>query len=194
MSWYTRGSTVTSNSGDQSGQPHPDRRPGRPARLRLSDRTVVAVVQELGHGLPRDLQPVQDRLLFGQTTGQLLDPGPQFMVESEIAERIAARRAELDELEEQLVKQLAQVRAERDELAVAERVWQRMAEQLAAETKASAPPTAQVAGRPVLMVPHREGGMDETVLPPEYQKVLAIVRDGAGQWRPGRSARRWGWR
>jgi hypothetical protein len=53
------------------------------------------------------------------------------MVKSEIAERIAARRAELDELEEQLVKQLDQVRAERDELAVAERVWQRMAEQLA---------------------------------------------------------------
>lgn len=32
------------------------------------------------------------------------------MVESVIAERIAARRAELDELEEQLVKQLDQVR------------------------------------------------------------------------------------
>lgn len=55
-----------------------------------------------------------------------------FMVESVIAERIAARRAELDELEEQLVKQLDQVRDERDELAVAERVWRRMAERFAA--------------------------------------------------------------
>ncbi|MEU6018295.1 hypothetical protein ABZ826_31000 [Streptomyces sp. NPDC047515] len=44
------------------------------------------------------------------------------MVKSEIAERIAARRAELDELEEQLAKQLDQARAERDELAIAERV------------------------------------------------------------------------
>jgi hypothetical protein len=43
------------------------------------------------------------------------------MVESGIAERIAARRAELDELEDQLAQQLEEVRAERDELAVAER-------------------------------------------------------------------------
>ncbi|WP_251017884.1 transposase family protein [Streptomyces sp. ISL-1] len=74
------------------------------------------------------------------------------MVESGIAERIAAGRAELDELEDQLAKQLEEVRAERDELAVAERVWHRMAEQLAAE-KAVVPPTTQVAGRAVLLVP-----------------------------------------
>ncbi|MET7551262.1 hypothetical protein ABZS95_37715 [Streptomyces sp. NPDC005479] len=86
------------------------------------------------------------------------------MVESVIAERIAARRAELDELEEQLVKQLDQVRDERDELAVAERVWRRMAERFAGERVAAAPATVQVAGRAVLLVPHREGG----VLPPEY--------------------------
>ncbi|WP_167458970.1 MULTISPECIES: hypothetical protein [Streptomyces] len=47
------------------------------------------------------------------------------MMDPEVSERIAARRAELDGLEEQLVKQLSEVRAERDELAVAERVWQR---------------------------------------------------------------------
>jgi hypothetical protein len=103
-------------------------------------------------------------------------PTIRFMVESEIAERIAARRAELDELEDKLVKQLDQVRAERDELAVAERVWQRMAEQLAAETAAAAQPTAQVAGRPVLLVPHRGPGVAEDALPPEYQKILAVVR------------------
>jgi hypothetical protein len=83
------------------------------------------------------------------------------MMESEIAERIAARRTELDELEDQLAKQLDQVRVERDELAVAERVWHRMAEQLASETTAAEPPaapTAQVAGRPVFLVPHRKSG------------------------------------
>ncbi|WP_405540731.1 hypothetical protein [Streptomyces antimycoticus] len=42
------------------------------------------------------------------------------MLDTELLERITARRAELDELEEQLVKQVAEVRAERDELAVAE--------------------------------------------------------------------------
>lgn len=98
------------------------------------------------------------------------------MVESEIAARIAARRAELDELEEQLAKQLAEVQAERDELAVAERVVHRMAEQLVGEHAAAAPVTAQVAGRSVLLVPHREGGMAETALPPEYQRILAVVR------------------
>jgi hypothetical protein len=97
------------------------------------------------------------------------------MVESEIAERIAVRRAELDELEEQLAKQLAEVRAERDELAVAERVWQRMAEQLAAETAAAEPATAQVAGRAVLLVPHRGPGVGENALPPEYQRIFTIV-------------------
>jgi len=44
------------------------------------------------------------------------------MVESGIAERIAARRAELDELEDQLAKQLEEVRAEHDALAVTEHV------------------------------------------------------------------------
>jgi len=68
------------------------------------------------------------------------------------------------------------VRAERDELAVAERVWHRMAEQLADEQAAAAPVAARVAGRSVLLVPHREGGMAETALPPEYQRILAVVR------------------
>ncbi|MGQ4419338.1 hypothetical protein ACN6LA_006628 [Streptomyces sp. SAS_269] len=55
------------------------------------------------------------------------------MMDPEVLERIAGRCAELDGLEEQLVKQLAEVPAERDELAVAERVWQRMSEQVAEE-------------------------------------------------------------
>ncbi|MFI9367058.1 hypothetical protein ACIG5E_39415 [Kitasatospora sp. NPDC053057] len=102
------------------------------------------------------------------------------MVESEIAERVAARRTELDELEEQLVKQLEQVRAERDELAVAERVWKRMAERFAAEQAAAEPESAQVAGRAVLLVPHRGPGVDQDALPPDYQRILAIVRGAGG--------------
>ncbi|WP_338106104.1 hypothetical protein [Streptomyces coelicoflavus] len=52
---------------------------------------------------------------------------------------MTARRAELDGLEEQLARQPAEVRAERDELAVAEKVLERMSEQLAEERAASAP-------------------------------------------------------
>ena len=64
-------------------------------------------------------------------------------------ERIAAHGAELDVLEEQLVKQLAGVRGERDELVVAERVVQRISEQGFGEylSLAPAPPEAQVGGR-----------------------------------------------
>ncbi|RMB80163.1 hypothetical protein [Streptomyces shenzhenensis] len=50
-----------------------------------------------------------------------------------LLERITARCAELDELEEQLANQLVEVRAERDELAVAEKVLERMSEQLACD-------------------------------------------------------------
>ncbi|MFG2661671.1 hypothetical protein [Streptomyces sp. NPDC048425] len=46
------------------------------------------------------------------------------MTDPEVLERIAARRAELDGLEEQLAKQLSEVR--RNELAEAERVLQRI--------------------------------------------------------------------
>jgi hypothetical protein len=117
------------------------------------------------------------------------------MVESEIAERIAVRRAELDKLEDQLVKQLAEVRAERDELAVAERVWQRMADLLAAETAAAELATAQVAGRAVLLVPHREPGVGEDALCRRSTSASSrsCARPGR-RWRPSRSARCWGFR
>ena len=105
----------------------------------------------------------------------------RFMVESEIAGWVAARRAELDEQEEQLVKQLEQVRAERDELAVAERVWHRITEQLLAETVTAESATAQVAGRAVLLVPHRGPGVEQDALPP----VPEDPRDRAGRGRSG---------
>ncbi|MEU5083080.1 MULTISPECIES: hypothetical protein, partial [Streptomyces] len=95
-------------------------------------------------------------------------------------ERITARRVELDELEEQLNKQLAEVRAEHDELAAAERVLERMSEQLAEERAALAPMPGQVGGRAVMMIPHRAPDVEETMLPPDYQRILSVVRQAAG--------------
>ncbi|MGW6404709.1 hypothetical protein [Streptomyces sp. NPDC055134] len=101
-----------------------------------------------------------------------MDPG--------LLERITARRAELDELEEQLAKPLTEVRAERDELAVAERVLERMSEQLADERASAAPTPGQVGGRAVMLSPHRTPDAEETMLPPDYQRILAAVRQAAG--------------
>ncbi|MGW5446860.1 hypothetical protein [Streptomyces asiaticus] len=101
-------------------------------------------------------------------------------MDPELLERITARRAELDELEEQLAKQLADVRAERDELAVAERVLERMSEQLADVRASVAPAPGQVGGRAVMLIPHRTSDVEETTLPPGYQRILAAVRLAAG--------------
>ncbi|MFH9118386.1 hypothetical protein [Streptomyces globisporus] len=102
------------------------------------------------------------------------------MLDPELLERITARRAELDELEEQLANQLAEVRAERDELAVAERVLERMTGQLAAERASAGPVPGQVGGRAVMLIPHRESGVEEDSLPWDYQRILAAVRHAAG--------------
>ncbi len=94
-------------------------------------------------------------------------------------DKIAARRAELDALAEQLARQLEEVRAEAEELAVAEKVLRRLEEQVAAEPVVAAP--GHVAGRTVLLVPHRERGLDESALPVEYRRVWQVVwqADGA---------------
>ncbi|MFE2037630.1 hypothetical protein ACFXBB_31145 [Streptomyces scopuliridis] len=68
---------------------------------------------------------------------------------------------------------------ELEELAVAERVARRMVEQLCAEMEREATPAqaaGQVAGRAVLLVPQRERGMDEVVLPEDYQRITDVVR------------------
>lgn len=101
-------------------------------------------------------------------------------MDPELLERITARRAELDELEEQLAEQLAEVRAERDELAVAERVLGRVSEQLADERASTAPAPGQVGGRAVMLIPHRAPDVEENMLPPDYQRILAVVRQAAG--------------
>ncbi|MFE7524080.1 hypothetical protein [Streptomyces halstedii] len=101
------------------------------------------------------------------------------MLDPELLERITARRADLDEFEERLAKQLAEVRAERDEVAVAEWLLERMSEQLADEQASSAPAPGQVGGRTVMLIPHRTSGAEIT-LPPDYQRILAVVRRAAG--------------
>ena len=96
-----------------------------------------------------------------------------------LVERIAARRVELDVLEEELVKRLADVPVERDELLVAERVVQRISEQEYLSL-APAPPEAQVGGRSVLLIPARAAGVGADALPPDYQRILTIVGDAGG--------------
>ncbi|MFI6493285.1 hypothetical protein [Streptomyces sp. NPDC050564] len=75
------------------------------------------------------------------------------MPDPELLERIAARRTARGELEEQLAQQLAEVRGERDELALAERVLERMSKQLAHERVPAAPTAGQVGGLAVMPVP-----------------------------------------
>lgn len=68
-------------------------------------------------------------------------------------------------------------------LAVAERVAHRPTEQLHAETEGEATPTqaaGQVADRAVLLVPQRERGTDEAVLPEDYQRIMEVVRRADG--------------
>ncbi|MEU9454476.1 hypothetical protein [Streptomyces sp. NPDC048277] len=98
-------------------------------------------------------------------------------MDPERLEQITARRAELDELEEQLAKQLAEVR---DELVVAERVLERVSEQISDERALVASAPGQVGSRAVMLLPHRTPDMEENMLPPDYQRILAAVRQAAG--------------
>ncbi|WP_244189839.1 hypothetical protein [Streptomyces incarnatus] len=93
-------------------------------------------------------------------------------MDPELLERIIARRAELDELEEQPAKQLAEVRAERDELAVAERVLERVSGQLADERASAALMPGQVGGRHGDgLLPYRELDVEKTMLLPDYERI-----------------------
>ena len=93
---------------------------------------------------------------------------------------ITARRRELDVLAEELTKRLQEVQVERDELAIAERVLNRLAEEVQADAEAVAPVSAKVAGRAVLLIPHRSDTADEGALPGAYRKILTIVREADG--------------
>lgn len=98
-------------------------------------------------------------------------------------ERITVRRSELDALAEELTKRLQEVEGEREELGIAERVLRRLAEQDRADTEAAgvvAPMKARVAGRAVLLIPHRGETGDEAALPGDYRRILSIVRAVGG--------------
>jgi hypothetical protein len=55
-----------------------------------------------------------------------------------------------------------------------------MSEQLADERAASALVPGQVGDRPVMLIPSRTAGVEESALPPDYQRILAAVRQAAG--------------
>jgi hypothetical protein len=66
---------------------------------------------------------------------------------------------------------------------IAERVLNRLAEQDRAAVEAAAavvPAPARVAGRAVLLIPHRSENPDEAALPADYRQILAIVRAADG--------------
>ncbi|MEU5108437.1 hypothetical protein AB0H07_40315 [Streptomyces sp. NPDC021354] len=55
-----------------------------------------------------------------------------------------------------------------------------MSEQLAGERASAAPMPGQVGGQAVMLIPHRTSGLEEATLPPDYQRILAAVRQAAG--------------
>ncbi|GHH79294.1 hypothetical protein GCM10018793_31720 [Streptomyces sulfonofaciens] len=93
-------------------------------------------------------------------------------------QRITARHSELDALAEELGKH-SRRQAERHELAVAERSVEPPGRSGPARCRAVAPASAKVAGRAVLLIPHRSDAADEGG-PGDYRKVLAIVREADG--------------
>ncbi|MFE9360374.1 hypothetical protein ACFYPB_40760 [Streptomyces olivaceoviridis] len=93
-------------------------------------------------------------------------------------ERITDRRGELDVFVEELTRQLHEAQVEREELQVAERVLNRLAEQDRAA--AASPSPVRVAGQAVLLIPHRGENPDEAALPEDYRKILDIVRNADG--------------
>jgi hypothetical protein len=106
-------------------------------------------------------------------------------------ERIAARGSELDALAEELAKRLQEVEAEREELAIAERVLHRLAEQgriEAAAAVAATPVKAQVAGRAVLLIPHRGETPDETRCPVTTARSCRSCGPPMVRCRSGRGA------
>ncbi|MER5921385.1 hypothetical protein [Streptomyces mirabilis] len=102
------------------------------------------------------------------------------MTDPAVLKRIATRRSELDGLEEQLAMHLEKAHAERDELAVAEKVPARLSEKVAAVQASTAPVSAQVGERGAPPVPHRAPGVDKGALPPAYLRILAVVQEAAG--------------
>jgi len=98
------------------------------------------------------------------------------MLDPELLERITARRLELDELEDQL----AEVRAERDELAVAERVLERMTGQLAEERSSARPMPGQVGKQVQADLAGRSGETEPGHLGRHREQLREHVRRDGG--------------
>ncbi|MCX4632248.1 hypothetical protein [Streptomyces sp. NBC_01443] len=77
-------------------------------------------------------------------------------------------------------EELAEVRAERDELPGAERVFERTSDQLAHARASAAQAPGQAGGRAVMLIPHRAPDLEEATLPPDSPRILAAVRQAAG--------------
>ncbi|MFJ9344350.1 hypothetical protein ACIRP0_34480 [Streptomyces sp. NPDC101733] len=102
------------------------------------------------------------------------------MLDPELLERITARRAELDELEEQLAKR-----------PVAERAFERMTGQLAEERASAGPVPGQVGGRAVMLIPHRHAASRSTAMarPSVLMPMSAVPSGMALSARAGRGRR-----
>lgn len=85
------------------------------------------------------------------------------------------------------------MQVEREELTSAKRVLNHLAEQAQADVEAVAPVLAKVAGRAVLLIPHRSDAADGAALPGDYRKILAIVRESDGPLPVRRLASGWAW-
>ncbi len=101
-------------------------------------------------------------------------------MDPEVSERIVARRAEPDGLEEQLVKRLSEVRAEPDELAVADRVWQRMSERVAEERAGAGARWRRWRAGRCNWFPIVHQGWLSPCRPTEYQRILSAMWQAAG--------------
>ncbi|MFJ8828313.1 hypothetical protein ACIREE_42215 [Streptomyces sp. NPDC102467] len=55
-----------------------------------------------------------------------------------------------------------------------------MSEQFTDERASAVSAHGQVGGRAVMLIPHRVPDMEENMLPPDHQRILAVVRQAAG--------------
>jgi hypothetical protein len=105
--------------------------------------------------------------------------------------RITARRSELDALAEELTKQLQETQTGREELLIAERVLNRLAEQERVAEEAVASTLARVAGWAVLLIPHRSGNPTRRPCLPAMARSLQSCGLPTARCRRGVSARSW---
>jgi hypothetical protein len=92
---------------------------------------------------------------------------------TDVLERIAGRRAELALLVERLRNELAEAEAELERLEIAEQVVAQFSGQDPGGTPAAA-------GRQPAVVPERAGSAGNGDLPGDYQRIVAVVAEGAG--------------